>query len=118
LRPVLARGEWFDIPDFKWHCRRWSRPHERRGVIAACTGIKPSDVSVTLRRAVVRFSNNGKPLSREHGAPLRLLIPEMYGYKNVKWVARIEVIARPGSGYWEQRGYDRNAWVGRSNGYG
>ena len=41
----------------------------------------------------------------------------MYGYKNVKWVERIEVVARAGSGYWEQRGYDADAWVGRSNGY-
>ena len=44
-------------------------------------------------------------------------MPAMYGYKNVKWVERIVVEARPEDGYWEQRGYDRNAWVGRSNGY-
>ena len=41
----------------------------------------------------------------------------MYGYKNVKWVERVTVIGKPVDGYWEQRGYDRNAWVGRSNGY-
>jgi DMSO/TMAO reductase YedYZ molybdopterin-dependent catalytic subunit len=45
------------------------------------------------------------------------VIPEMYGYKNVKWVERITAVAKPGSGYWEQRGYDVDAWVGRSNGY-
>ena len=50
---------------------------------------------------------------------MRLVIPEMYGYKNVKWVDRIELVAAGrGSGYWEQLGYDRDAWVGRSNGYG
>jgi DMSO/TMAO reductase YedYZ molybdopterin-dependent catalytic subunit len=60
---------------------------------------------------------DGKPLAREHGAPARVVIPEMYGYKNVKWVSRIVVGTASGPGYWEQRGYDVDAWVGRSNGY-
>ena len=47
--------------------------------------------------------------------PVPCVIPEMYGYKNVKWVERIEVVAKPTAGYWEQRGYDVDAWVGRSN---
>ena len=73
---------------------------------------------VALADVMLAYEMDGKPLRREHGAPVRVVIPEMYGYKNVKWVARIELVARPGSGYWEQRGYDRNAWLGRSNGYG
>jgi DMSO/TMAO reductase YedYZ molybdopterin-dependent catalytic subunit len=59
-----------------------------------------------------------KPLRRVHGAPLRLVIPEMYGYKNVKWVGEIVFGARKADGYWEQRGYDVDAFVGRSNGLG
>jgi len=61
---------------------------------------------------------DGRPMPREHGAPLRLVIPQMYGYKGVKWVSEIvfEDAARPG--FWEQRGYDVDAFVGRSNGYG
>jgi DMSO/TMAO reductase YedYZ molybdopterin-dependent catalytic subunit len=43
-------------------------------------------------------------------------MPEMYGYKSVKWVQRIELAEVAGDGYWEQLGYDRDAWVGRSNG--
>ena len=42
----------------------------------------------------------------------------MYGYKGVKWLNRINVVPKAADGYWEQLGYDRNAWVGRSNGYG
>jgi len=84
---------------------------------------KPYDDYIDLRQARLRdvmlaYELDGKPLPREHGAPARVVIPEMYGYKNVKWVEQIELVARPGSGYWEQRGYDVNAWVGRSNGYG
>jgi DMSO/TMAO reductase YedYZ molybdopterin-dependent catalytic subunit len=73
---------------------------------------------VSLRDVMLAYEMDGKPLAREHGAPARVVIPEMYGYKNVKWVERIELVARAGSGYWEQRGYDVNAWVGHSNGYG
>jgi len=67
---------------------------------------------------LLAYEMDGKPLSRPHGAPLRVVIPDMYGYKNVKWVERIVLTERPLEGYWEVRGYDRNAWVGRSNGYG
>jgi DMSO/TMAO reductase YedYZ molybdopterin-dependent catalytic subunit len=77
--------------------------------------------SLTLEQAklhdvLLAYEMNGKPLPREHGAPVRLVIPEMYGYKNVKWVSRIDLVTQPQDGYWEQLGYDRDAWVGRSNG--
>jgi DMSO/TMAO reductase YedYZ molybdopterin-dependent catalytic subunit len=49
---------------------------------------------------------------------VRLIIPEMYGYKNVKWLNGINLVGRPQDGYWENLGYDRDAWVGHSNGYG
>ena len=61
---------------------------------------------------------DAKPLPRVHGAPLRLVVPEMYGYKSVKWVGEIAFVAGADPGYWEQRGYDADAFVGRSNGLG
>ena len=60
---------------------------------------------------------DGAPLSRAHGAPLRLVVPKMYGYKSVKWVRRIELVPTLEPGYWERNGYDVDAWVGSSNGY-
>jgi DMSO/TMAO reductase YedYZ molybdopterin-dependent catalytic subunit len=48
---------------------------------------------------------------------MRLVIPEMYGYKGVKWLTRIDLVPKLEEGFWEQRGYDVDAWVGRSNGY-
>ena len=69
-----------------------------------------------LKDAMLAYEMDAKPLSRPHGAPARVVIPEMYGYKNVKWVERISVAKRPLDGYWEVRGYDRDAWVGHSNG--
>ena len=82
---------------------------------------RPYVDSLTFEQArlddvLLAYEMDGKPLRREHGAPVRLVIPEMYGYKNVKWVERIVLQASPAPGYWEQRGYDVDAWVGRSNG--
>ncbi len=69
-----------------------------------------------LEDVMVARTMDGRPLTRVHGAPLRVIIPQMYGYKGVKWLAGIRFDAEPGLGFWEQRGYDVNAWVGRSNG--
>ena len=84
---------------------------------------KPYVDYLTLEQAMLgdvmlAWEMDGKPLAQEHGAPVRVVIPDMYGYKNVKWVAEVNLVARPGTGYWEYQGYDNNAWVGRSNGYG
>ncbi len=62
----------------------------------------------------------GKPVTREHGGPVRLYVAPMYGYKSLKWLERIEVVSAlddpTDPGYWENLGYDVDAWVGRSNG--
>jgi DMSO/TMAO reductase YedYZ molybdopterin-dependent catalytic subunit len=70
-----------------------------------------------MHDVMLAYEMDGKPLPREHGAPVRLVIPEMYGYKNVKWLQEIDVVPQAIDGYWENLGYDRDAWVGRSNGY-
>jgi DMSO/TMAO reductase YedYZ molybdopterin-dependent catalytic subunit len=73
---------------------------------------------VKLHDVMLALEMDGEPLSRPHGSPARVVIPEMYGYKGVKWLTRIELVASQPTGYWEGLGYDQNAWVGRSNGYG
>ncbi len=54
---------------------------------------------------------DGGPVPREHGAPLRLVVPRMYGYKSVKWLGRITFTDALEPGYWEVRGYDADAWL-------
>ena len=72
---------------------------------------------LALPDVMLAYEMDGQPLRQEHGAPVRVVIPDMYGYKNVKWVEQITLVPKQGAGYWEQRGYDVDAWVGRSNGY-
>ena len=50
---------------------------------------------------------NGQPLTVEHGAPLRLLVPVKLGLKNVKAVTRITYVAEEPRDYWAERGYSR-----------
>ena len=54
---------------------------------------------------------NGKPLSVEHGAPVRLFVEGMYGYKSIKWLSSISVSSRRVTGYWEQYGYPADAQI-------
>jgi DMSO/TMAO reductase YedYZ molybdopterin-dependent catalytic subunit len=97
------------------------KPHGR--ALTFVSAEQPYTDSLTLAQALRRdtmlaYEMNGKPLPREHGAPVRVVIPAMYGYKNTKWVQRITVAPGPIDGFWENRGYDRDAWVGHSNGKG
>jgi DMSO/TMAO reductase YedYZ molybdopterin-dependent catalytic subunit len=72
---------------------------------------------VELHDVMLALGMDGQPLSRPHGSPARVVIPEMYGYKGVKWLQKIEFVAHQPTGYWEGLGYDQDAWVGHSNGY-
>jgi hypothetical protein len=61
--------------------------------------------------AIVAYSMLGAPVTREHGGPVRLYVPRMYGYKSIKWLARIELVTHGQPGYWEQNGYPVDAWI-------
>jgi DMSO/TMAO reductase YedYZ molybdopterin-dependent catalytic subunit len=52
---------------------------------------------------------NGTPLTRQHGGPLRGMIPRFYLWKSAKWVKRLEFSADDRPGFWETRGYNNNA---------
>lgn len=48
---------------------------------------------------------NGEPLPREHGGPLRLIVPGFYGVSQVKWVERIEVWPARFAGWFQAKDY-------------
>ena len=78
--------------------------------------------SLTLgeaRRAdvLVAYEMLGAPVTAEHGGPVRLYVAPMYGYKSAKWLKGISVVEKTTPGFWEQQGYDVEAWIGASNGY-
>jgi DMSO/TMAO reductase YedYZ molybdopterin-dependent catalytic subunit len=77
--------------------------------------------SLTLDEArrpdmMVAHRMNNAPVTDAHGGPVRLYAAPMYFYKSAKWLSGITVTDRVMPGYWEQYGYDVEAWVGKSNG--
>lgn len=57
---------------------------------------------------LVAFAINGEPLPLRHGYPARIVVPGLFGEKNVKWVTRIEVIDHDAKGFYEQQGWGPN----------
>jgi DMSO/TMAO reductase YedYZ molybdopterin-dependent catalytic subunit len=54
---------------------------------------------------LLAFRMNGEPLTRSHGAPMRLVVPGWYGVSSVKWITRLEVLDRPYEGYFQSKKY-------------
>lgn len=46
---------------------------------------------------------DGQALTSDHGYPLRLIVPNIFGMKNVKWITKIEPVAEDYQGYWQER---------------
>ncbi|MFI0509470.1 molybdopterin-dependent oxidoreductase [Streptomyces sp. WSLK1-5] len=63
-----------------------------------------SDVLVALRM-------QDKPITHEHGGPVRLFVAPMYFYKSAKWLSGISVTDRVVPGFWEERGYAVDGWL-------
>ncbi|KIU51639.1 MULTISPECIES: sulfite oxidase-like oxidoreductase [Bradyrhizobium] len=55
--------------------------------------------------ALLAHSWSGKPLEKEHGGPVRLVVPHLYFWKSAKWLQRIEFLTEDAPGFWEVRGY-------------
>lgn len=54
---------------------------------------------------LLAHSWQGAPLGREHGGPVRVVIPKLYFWKSAKWLRAITVMDKDSPGYWELRGY-------------
>ncbi len=68
------------------------------------------DDSIPFTRAMqddvmLAYLMNGEKLPKAHGFPLRLIVPGLYGIKNVKWIIEIEVYNGDYKGYWQRKGW-------------
>lgn len=63
------------------------------------------------KNALLVYRMNGEPLTRQHGYPLRLMVPGLYGIKQVKWLREIEVSEQSHVGYWQKRNWSKTAKV-------
>ncbi len=116
------------VHDVKWAGVRLADLLDRAGVKEGARGVRFGSFdgvyteTLTMEQArrddvIVAYEMEGKPVSSSHGGPARLYVAPMYGYKSIKWLETIEVSeTMPRPGYWEVRGYDIDAWIGKSNG--
>jgi DMSO/TMAO reductase YedYZ molybdopterin-dependent catalytic subunit len=115
------------VPQVPWSGVALPDLLDQVGVLPAATAVRFGSFdgayteSLTLSQArrrdvLVATAMQGGPVTAAHGGPVRLYVAPMYGYKSIKWLDRIELTDRVVPGYWEERGYDVDGWVGRSNG--
>ena len=115
------------VPGVRWRGVRLREVLERAGVLPGARFVRFTSFdgvyteTLTLDQAhgddvLLAYELDDAALSVAHGGPVRLYVAPMYGYKSLKWVEAVEVASRARPGYWEQRGYAVDAWVGRSNG--
>jgi DMSO/TMAO reductase YedYZ molybdopterin-dependent catalytic subunit len=86
----LRLGRILDLADTESDARHVS--------VAAVTGYRWSFALADARELLLATHIGGEPLSHDHGAPIRLVVPGARGYQWVKWVARLDVLEHPDYG--------------------
>jgi hypothetical protein len=79
-----------------------------------CVDNYSSDLTIDEARlsdVLVCYEMNGQPLPADQGFPIRIVVPDHWGYKWAKWVTNIEVVDYDYKGYWESNGWSDNAWI-------
>lgn len=115
------------VPEVHWSGVQLGHILDAAGISTTATAIRLTSFdglyteSLTLEQArhpdvIVALTMLDKPVTHNHGGPVRLFVASMYGYKSVKWLDGIELTAKVIPGYWEPRGYSIDGYVGASNG--
>jgi DMSO/TMAO reductase YedYZ molybdopterin-dependent catalytic subunit len=109
--PLLGNGLWSGVP--------LASLLRLAGIAPAATTLvmKARDTysdSVPLERALMAstllaYAIDGGFLNRDHGFPARVLVPGLYGFKNVKWVEELELVAGDFGGPWQRLGWTATA---------
>ena len=111
------------VPDVPWTGVRLSdlldaaAPTARRSACASTPSTAPTRSNMTLDQAraddvIVALQMYGEPVTHDHGGPVRIYSGSMYGYKSTKWLSEIEVTPNNDPGYWEDRGYPLDGFIG------
>jgi DMSO/TMAO reductase YedYZ molybdopterin-dependent catalytic subunit len=83
------------------------KPEAKYVMVEAEQGYTSNVPLADLMRATTLFAldHNGEPLPADHGYPVRLVVPQLYAWKSVKWARGLEFMSQDAPGFWEQNGY-------------
>ncbi len=86
-------------------------------ILGAAAGYSANIPIIEARKENVILAHSffGRKLPKEHGAPIRALVPDRYFYKSAKWLEVIKFTAKDEPGYWERNGYSNSADPGRKS---
>ncbi len=90
------------------------RPEARYLIITPGDGFYETvdlDLIASDDRIMLAYAWDGKPIPFDHGFPLRIWLPDLYGMKQPKWITNIEVTGEYRPGYWVERNWDEVARV-------
>jgi DMSO/TMAO reductase YedYZ molybdopterin-dependent catalytic subunit len=85
---------------------------EARYVVMHCDGGYTTNLPLEEfvdEDVMLAWRHDGRDLEPDHGWPLRLVVPKLYGWKSAKWVRAIEFSFEGRRGFWEMRGYHNHA---------
>jgi len=110
---LISNAKWTGIPMSDLLNRAGVQRGAVEVVSSSVDGFADSiPLATAMRRTtLVAVGMNDHVLPREHGYPARLLVPGYYGMKMPKWLGAIEVVDTPFEGFWEQRGWIKEAVV-------
>jgi DMSO/TMAO reductase YedYZ molybdopterin-dependent catalytic subunit len=85
-----------------------AKPAAKYVMVLAEQGYTSNVPLADLLRPTTLFAlkHNGEPLPADHGYPMRLVVPNLYAWKSVKWVRGLEFLDHDEPGFWEQNGYN------------
>jgi len=104
---LISNAKWTGVPLGELLARAGVDPGAGELALYADDGYSES---IPLSKALeadtmLAYLMNDEPLTRKHGFPTRLIVPGVYGIKNVKWITKIELSSGDFKGYWQQRGW-------------
>lgn len=110
---LISNGEWTVTSLGDLIAKASPQPGVRDVVLYAADGYTDSiPIGKALEQdCVVAWELNGEPLTAGHGYPARLLVPGIYGMKNVKWLTRIELVSNDFKGFWQTKGWSDDAFI-------
>lgn len=83
-------------------------PPEVTHVMQHCYGGYTTNTSLAEMKddnVLIAHTYAGAPLERDHGGPVRFLLPKLYFWKSAKWLNGFEFMTRDRAGFWERHGY-------------